>query len=139
MIRGSDILVTPYPPSSATLPGAHDLDAVARVQRGLRPGSAWDHGAVERDGDTALAGVDGLFREQRGESVGGERLILAVDANVGLNGSVVHGNLLTPPRAASQTLAQSARCRTGESRARRHRRAPAPRCRRRWSGAAHIH
>src|SRR5262249_57036628 len=118
MIKGSDIPVAPYHPSSATLPGAHDLDAVARLQRGLGPGSAWDHGAVERDGDAALAGVDGLFGEQRGERIGGERLILAVDANAGLNGSVVHGNLLTPRRAASQTLAQSARCRTGGSRAR---------------------
>src|SRR5262249_2356282 len=105
-------------PASSTLPGAHDLDAVACMQRGLRPGGARDHGAVERDGDAALARIDGLLREQCGERVGRERLVLAVDANAGLNGGFVHGALLTRPRRAWKTSARTARCQTVGSRAR---------------------
>src|SRR5207302_8917739 len=75
---------------SAALAGAHDLDAVARAQRGLRPGRARDHGAVERNRDAALAHVDCLLLQQDGERGGGERLALAVDVDAGPLDSVSH-------------------------------------------------
>src|SRR5262245_41093486 len=42
---------------SATLVRAHDLDAVARLQRGRAPGCARHDGAVEGDRDAALFGI----------------------------------------------------------------------------------
>src|ERR1700685_4471838 len=65
-----------------TLPRAHDLDAVAGMKRRRRPCRARHDGAVERDRDAALAGIDGLLLEQRFKGFWrGERFALAVDAD----------------------------------------------------------
>src|SRR5580704_15017892 len=99
MTRGSDICicllvehdlfgkpVTTFPDHALTaLPRAHDLDAVAGIERRLRPRRARNDGAVERDRDAALAGVGGFLRQQRFEGFWrGERLALAVDADLRL-------------------------------------------------------
>src|SRR5580700_8218399 len=97
MTRGSDIFlllilvehdlfgkpVTTFPDHAlTTLPRAHDLDAVAGIEPRRRPCRARNDGAVERDRDAALPGVDGFFGEQRFERFWlGERFALAVDAD----------------------------------------------------------
>ena len=70
MTSGSDISTS----LSATLPRAHDLDAVAGAQHGVTPCRARHDRPVERHGDATLRGIDGLLCHQRldgGESASG--------------------------------------------------------------------
>src|SRR5262249_7505297 len=86
MIRGSDISNG----SSAALTGAYDFDAVAGAKPRLRPCRARDDGAVDGDCNPALTGVDRLFLEQGRQRRDGQRLILPVNPDVRLNGSLRH-------------------------------------------------
>src|ERR1700687_1342944 len=83
MTSGSDMMML-LKSYSAALPRAHDLDAVAGMQRRHRPGRGRHHGAVERHRNAALSGVQRLRGQQGFERGGGKRLVLAVDADFAL-------------------------------------------------------
>src|ERR1700690_436792 len=70
---------------STSLPRAHDLDAVAGLERRIAPCRARHDRPIERNGDAALHGVDGFFNKQRVERREGQWLVLAVDADHGLS------------------------------------------------------
>src|SRR5207342_2919881 len=76
---GNDEGIGHFEYSSTALAGAHDLDAVARPKRRLRPSRPWNDGAIDGDRNSALAGVDCFFLQQRGERPRDEWLVLPVD------------------------------------------------------------
>src|SRR5262245_9685901 len=97
MISGSDMSCG----SLAALAGANDFDVVTGAEPGLRPRRAWDDGTVERDRNSALAGIDRLLLQECRQRRGGERLVLAVHSDARLRGSIGHGDLLIRRRRAS--------------------------------------
>src|SRR5262245_10644487 len=97
MIKGSDICSN----SSTALTGANDLDAVARAQLRLRPSGARDNGTIDCYRNSALPGVDRLFLQQCRQGRGGERLVLAVDADARPGSGLRH--CILPHSAAARS------------------------------------
>src|SRR5262245_1165291 len=127
MINGSDMVVLSR--WSTALEGAHDLDAVAGVQRGLRPSGARHDRAVERDRDAALPGIDRLLLEQGGQRRRAQRLVLAVDTDARRLGCLTYHS--SPIRPRHRAPAGTARSRMAGSPDRPYRREPSARWRRR--------
>src|SRR5215472_11148071 len=96
MIKGSSIANG----SSSTLQDAHDLDAVAGVKGGLRPGGARDNRSIESDCNPASTGIDRFFLQQGREGHDGKPLVAAIDPDTGRGFGLRHGNL--PHSAAAR-------------------------------------
>src|SRR5579862_7424422 len=63
------------------LPRTNDFDAVAGPEQRIAPRNARNNHTIERHCDTALAGIDGLFRQQGLHGGSGKRLALTVHAD----------------------------------------------------------
>src|SRR5262249_37768218 len=83
MIRGSVMQWAPGCGPSSAPPRAHDLDAVAGLQRSCAPGRARHNRAIERNRNAALADVERLLGKERSEGGDRERLVLAIAADGG--------------------------------------------------------
>src|SRR6516162_3954954 len=103
MIKGSSIANG----SSSTLQDAHDLDAVAWVKGGPRPGGARDDCSIESDRNPASAGVDRLFLQQRCEGHDGKPLVPAIDPDAGRHFGLRHGSLLHSAAARIEVAKRS--------------------------------
>src|SRR5712671_4277164 len=98
---GNDEGIGHFECSSTALAGTHDLNTVARLKRRLRPSRAWNDGAIDGNRNSALAGVDSFFLQQRGERPRDEWLVLPVDTDARLSSGVCHCDLLHSAAARS--------------------------------------